>query len=69
MADKTTDQPHMEETKIIDAPNNLTNNVTSDETTLINLISLNFKLSGQLKVLLPQNKVLTELPRKKICGL
>ena len=38
VADETTDQTHVEESHMVDALNNLSNTITSDETSLINLI-------------------------------
>ena len=51
------------------ALNNLANAITSDTNNLANLTITNYKLTEQLKVTLSQNKVLTDLLRKYICGV
>ena len=52
-----------------DVLNNLANAVTSESTNLTNLTTTNTKLVEQLKVSLDQNKVLTDLLIKNICGV
>ena len=61
MAYETTDQPHVEESHMANAVNNLANNVTSDTTNLTYLTFTNAKLAEQINVAISQNKVLTEL--------
>ena len=51
------------------ALNNLANDITSDTNNLANLTITNYKLTEKLKVTLSQNKVLTDLLRKYICGV
>ena len=69
MEDDTIYQTHMEESHMADALNNLDNAVTLDATNLTNLTITKSKLSEQLKVELYQNKVLTDLLNKMICGV
>ena len=52
-----------------DALNKLANAVTLDATNLTNLTMENSNLAGKLKVVLSQNKVLTDLLIRKICGV
>ena len=60
MSDKTIDQTHVEEEKISDVMNNLTNAVTSDATNPTNSTTKKYKLSEKIMVaLVPQKFLLT----------
>ena len=69
MADDYIDQPHVEESHMYNSLNNLANSVTSDATNLAKLTMKNANLKEQLKVALAQNRMLTDLLRKTICGV
>ena len=66
VADDNTDHPHVKEAHMSDAMNNLSNAVMPDATNLTNLTITYAHLVEQPKVALSQNKVLTDLLRKKI---
>ena len=69
MADGTTYQPDVDEEQMDDPLNNLTNTITSYATNLANLSIENDKLAEQLNLSLAQNKILTDLLSRKICGI
>ena len=62
----TTYQPHVEESHMVDALNNLVKSITSDTTNLTNLTWTHVNLVKQLKVAPPQNNFLTYLTSKTI---
>ena len=65
----TTDHTHVEEEKMDDALNNLSSTVTSEANNLTNITMENAKLTEQINMVMAQNKALTNLLSKKICGL
>ena len=69
MADDTIYHPHMEEAHMAVTLNNRAKIIPSDTTKLTNLIMANYNLAGKVKAKLAQNKVLTDLLRKNICGV
>ena len=69
MVDDTTDQTHVEESHMADSLNNPSNAITSYTTNLTNIKLTNNNLEEKIKVEISQNKVLTDLLRKKINGV